>query len=197
MASTESNSPVIFSATRCAAGLDDAGRHHRIGRTQSVLDDLRIQPDRRKLRRRGLHEDLLVLHADVLHLAHIGHAQQFIARLVDELAHLGIREPVAGERVKVPERIAELVVEHRALHAFGEFVMLYHIVREEADAAADWFERMIELRDHFAIIYAQLPITKSLRARLRWARLAQLMNLPGSSGGFEDLTCARRRHACR
>jgi eukaryotic-like serine/threonine-protein kinase len=60
-------------------------------------------------------------------------------------------------------------------------MMLYHIVREEADAAADWFERMIEVRDPFAILYAQVPITKSLRASPRWARLAQLMNLPGSS----------------
>jgi serine/threonine-protein kinase len=56
--------------------------------------------------------------------------------------------------------------------------VLYHLHALEIDAAADWYERMIEERDAFAIVYANAPITKALRESDRWPRLAALMNLP-------------------
>jgi serine/threonine-protein kinase len=55
----------------------------------------------------------------------------------------------------------------------------YHLLMSELDAAADWYERMIEERDPFALLYASADHTTSLRAHPRWRRLSELMNLPG------------------
>jgi hypothetical protein len=48
------------------------------------------------------------------------------------------------------------------------------------DRAADWYEKSIEERELFAIIFAPAPIIVPLRESARWARLATLMNLPAS-----------------
>jgi eukaryotic-like serine/threonine-protein kinase len=55
--------------------------------------------------------------------------------------------------------------------------VVYHLLCSDIDAAADWFERMIELRDPFAIAYACAPITRPLRESARWPKLAAAMNL--------------------
>ena len=58
----------------------------------------------------------------------------------------------------------------------------YHLLMSDLDAAADWYERMIEERDPFALLYARDDYTTSLRAHHRWRRLSELMNLPESRG---------------
>jgi hypothetical protein len=54
----------------------------------------------------------------------------------------------------------------------------YHLLCQELDAAADWYERMIDARDPFAIVFAAAPIGKALRRSARWPKLASMMNLP-------------------
>jgi len=56
--------------------------------------------------------------------------------------------------------------------------VLYHLLCSETDAAADWYERTIEQREPFALIFAAAPVNKPLRESPRWAKLAKMMNLP-------------------
>jgi hypothetical protein len=46
------------------------------------------------------------------------------------------------------------------------------------EAAADWFKKMIEQRDPFALIFARVSVTKPLRQSSHWPKLASMMNLP-------------------
>ena len=57
----------------------------------------------------------------------------------------------------------------------------YHLLCSEIDAAAYWYEKMIDARDMFAVVYAGSHYTAALRASPHWARLAGMMNLPHSS----------------
>ena len=59
--------------------------------------------------------------------------------------------------------------------------VLYHLVCGEIDAAADWFERMLEHREPFAVIHARAPIVKPLRDSPRWRKLSEIMNLRESA----------------
>jgi len=54
----------------------------------------------------------------------------------------------------------------------------YHLLISELDDAADWYERMIEERDPFALLYARDDYTASLRTHPRWRRMSELMKLP-------------------
>src|SRR4029453_5383646 len=54
----------------------------------------------------------------------------------------------------------------------------YHLNVGELDAAAGWFETMIERRDPFALVYANAPVTQPLHRHPRWADLARMMRLP-------------------
>jgi eukaryotic-like serine/threonine-protein kinase len=54
----------------------------------------------------------------------------------------------------------------------------YHLRCSEIDAAADWYEKMIEQREPFAVIFGHASICKELRQSPRWPKLAKLMNLP-------------------
>ena len=56
----------------------------------------------------------------------------------------------------------------------------YHLLCSEIDAAAWWYEKMIEAREIFAPVYANSLYTEELRASPYWARLARMMNLPES-----------------
>ena len=58
---------------------------------------------------------------------------------------------------------------------------LYHLLCSEVDAAAGWYEKMIDARDVFAVVYANSPYTEELRASPHWAKLARMMNLPESA----------------
>jgi hypothetical protein len=54
---------------------------------------------------------------------------------------------------------------------------LYHLLSGELDAAADWYERSIEQRDPFALVFAATELTQELRQTHRWPKVARLMNL--------------------
>lgn len=54
----------------------------------------------------------------------------------------------------------------------------FHLLCSEVDAAASWYEKMIEFRDVFAVVFANSPYTQELRASPHWAKLARMMNLP-------------------
>jgi TolB-like protein/cytochrome c-type biogenesis protein CcmH/NrfG len=56
----------------------------------------------------------------------------------------------------------------------------YELMVGSLDAAADLFERMIEERDPFALVYAISEETSRLRAAPRWPALAAAMNLPSA-----------------
>jgi tetratricopeptide (TPR) repeat protein len=56
--------------------------------------------------------------------------------------------------------------------------VVYHLQVAELDAAAEWYARMIDQRDPFALVYARGSITRALREHHRWPGLAQLMKLP-------------------
>ena len=88
--------------------------------------------------------------------------------LAGELWQMGNRERAEGLIREMGDGAGQL---------FGRVV--YHLLSSDLDGAALWYERMIERRDPFALIYAWARITQPLRARPQWARLAGLMNLPG------------------
>jgi tetratricopeptide (TPR) repeat protein len=81
------------------------------------------------------------------------------------------------------ERAAELIrqMPDPPMPTWGR--VLYHLLVSEIDAAADWYEKMIEAREPFAVVYARVPVTEPLRQSPRWPRLAGLMNLPATTGG--------------
>jgi tetratricopeptide (TPR) repeat protein len=54
----------------------------------------------------------------------------------------------------------------------------YHLLCSEIDAAAVWYEKMIEAREIFAPIYAKSLYTAELRASPYWPELARMMKLP-------------------
>ena len=56
--------------------------------------------------------------------------------------------------------------------------VVYHLLTLDPDAAADWYERMIEHRDPFALVYARTSIVAPLREHPRWPELAARMRLP-------------------
>ena len=53
----------------------------------------------------------------------------------------------------------------------------YHLLCSEIDAAADWYEKMIDVHDPFAVVFAAIPLGKALRQSARWPRLASMMKL--------------------
>jgi len=60
--------------------------------------------------------------------------------------------------------------------------VLYHLLCSEIEAAADWFKKMIEQGDPFALIFARASVTKPLRQSSHWPELARMMNLPETVG---------------
>ena len=54
----------------------------------------------------------------------------------------------------------------------------YHLLCAEVDAAAHWYEKMIDARDMLAVIYASSHYTAPLRSSPHWTRLSRMMNLP-------------------
>jgi len=56
--------------------------------------------------------------------------------------------------------------------------VFFYVLRSEIDLAADWYEKAIEQRELFALIFAPSPVIGPLRESRRWSRLAKLMNLP-------------------
>jgi TolB-like protein len=56
--------------------------------------------------------------------------------------------------------------------------VLYHLSCSEIGQAASWYERMIQQREPFAIIFASDSVLEPLRISGYWPKLARLMNLP-------------------
>ena len=56
--------------------------------------------------------------------------------------------------------------------------VLYHLLTSNLDAAADWYGRMIEARDPFALVYVRTSLVEPLRGHPRWPELAARMKLP-------------------
>jgi len=57
-------------------------------------------------------------------------------------------------------------------------VTIYHVIRGDLDAAADWYTRSVELRDPFALVFANGPLAQALWVSPRWPRIAAMMNMP-------------------
>jgi eukaryotic-like serine/threonine-protein kinase len=57
--------------------------------------------------------------------------------------------------------------------------VVYHLLTSDLDAAADWYGRMIEHRDPFALVYARASVVEPLHGHPRWPELAARMKLPG------------------
>jgi len=79
-----------------------------------------------------------------------------------------------GER----DRAAALIAEHgdSPRPVWGR--VWYHLLCAELDEAAHWYRVSIEQREPFALMFANYPVTKSLRESHHWSTLANLMNLP-------------------
>jgi TolB-like protein/predicted Ser/Thr protein kinase len=77
------------------------------------------------------------------------------------------------------ERADELLVSVRRMTPGG--MIMYHLVCSEINAAIDWYQRDIELRQPFAALLASAGFFKPMRASPRWPKLAKMMNLPGTA----------------
>jgi len=55
---------------------------------------------------------------------------------------------------------------------------LYHMLCSDTDQAADWYERAINARDPFALVFAAGPLGNDFRQSSRWPKLARMMNMP-------------------
>jgi serine/threonine-protein kinase len=82
-----------------------------------------------------------------------------------------------GEHARAEQMIRDLGDTPRPL--FGR--VLYHWVCEETDLAADWYERAINGRDPFALVFADGPLGSGFRASSRWPKLARMMNLTAAA----------------
>src|SRR5690606_11094430 len=100
--------------------LEEARRHHRVLLRQRLLHGLDRDPKRGQAGVADLDPDPLVLQPDQLHLADVGDARKLGLQAVGVVLEHGVVKTLAGERVDVPERVAELVVEERADHALGQ-----------------------------------------------------------------------------
>jgi serine/threonine-protein kinase len=60
-------------------------------------------------------------------------------------------------------------------------MVLYHLIRSDIDAAAEWIERAIEQRDLMTIIQIRAPLAQPLRSSAHWPALAGRLNLPVST----------------
>ena len=80
----------------------------------------------------------------------------------------------AGEKDRAEKLIA-------TLRGNPDGMILHHLVCAEIDAALDWYERAIELRQPGAATLASPEYCKPLRSSPRWPKLAKMMNLPGTT----------------
>ena len=118
--------------------VDRAGAFDRVLRAQLLQHTVEIQPHLREALLRNLDPDLLVLHAELVDLGNILHAQQLLARLVGEVLELGVAIAIAVQRVDHAEHVAEVIVEERPLDIAGQGVahvadLLAHRVPDVGD----------------------------------------------------------------
>jgi serine/threonine-protein kinase len=75
-------------------------------------------------------------------------------------------------------RAAALIAEHGDWPTPVWGRVWYHLLCAELDEAAHWYRVSIEQREPFALMFANYPVTKALRASHHWSTLASSMNLP-------------------
>jgi eukaryotic-like serine/threonine-protein kinase len=80
---------------------------------------------------------------------------------------------MAGDQPRATALLAEL---QQPTPLWGR--VWYHVLTGELDEAANWYERVIDARDPFALVYAASPQLAALRAHPRWPAIARMMNLP-------------------
>ncbi len=93
------------------------------------------------------------------------------------VAWLAVAHWHRGELARAEQLIAE--TGDSPLPPWGRVV--YHLLTADLEAAADWYQRMIEDRDPFALVYAESEMVAPLRGHHRWPALAALMQLPAAS----------------
>jgi TolB-like protein/Tfp pilus assembly protein PilF len=78
----------------------------------------------------------------------------------------------------------EIVLELRRLptHAVPLGMTIFHSISSEADSAAEWLMRAIDLRDPLTLIFIFNPATEVMRRSSLWPSLLQRMNLAGTRG---------------
>jgi serine/threonine-protein kinase len=79
-----------------------------------------------------------------------------------------------GEKSRAQQLIGEMGETPRPIVGRA----LYHALCGDIEAAADWYERAIEERDPFALVFANTPLIGKFRQSPRWPGLAKMMNLP-------------------
>jgi serine/threonine protein kinase len=124
-------------------------------------------------------------------LPHYAMAENYAARgmLTEALAAAECARELAPWNVRVAgvlaailtrtgdrDRAAELRQQLKDAAPIG--MVVYHLLCSEMDAAADWYEKCIEQREPFAVMYARAHILAPLRSSARWPALAKRMNLP-------------------
>jgi len=57
-------------------------------------------------------------------------------------------------------------------------MVLYHVLRDEIESAADWCAKAVERRDINLTFFIRHPLLKPLRSSTRWSALLDTMNLP-------------------
>ena len=90
---------------------------HRILGLQGLYHRLAIDPQRRDLAGGEFEIDGLVLCADDVDLPDIFHGEDLRARILDQIAQLALRQPIAGEGIDVAVDVAEAIVEEWTLDA--------------------------------------------------------------------------------
>ena len=85
------NCPLDPEADALGAGLDDARRRDGVLRLQRAHHGLLVDAERRDLAGREFEIDHLVLGADQIDLADIGHCQNLGPRVLDIVAQLALR----------------------------------------------------------------------------------------------------------
>ncbi len=83
----------------------------------------------------------------------------------------------AGEHARA-ETVIGRIESAQGRHVVASGMALYHLIRSDVDAAADWFEKAIEAREPTVVSWIRLPLLKPLRESARWGKIARMMNLP-------------------
>jgi tetratricopeptide (TPR) repeat protein len=94
---------------------------------------------------------------------------------VQVLSHLAALYRLVGS----VDRSDEIMLELRRLppHAIPIGMAVFHSICSEADIAAEWLMRAIDLRDPYVLIYVFNPSTEVMRSSSLWPSLLQRMNL--------------------
>jgi Tfp pilus assembly protein PilF len=71
--------------------------------------------------------------------------------------------------------------------------MLFHLVCQEIDKAADWAEKGIGQRDPAVIFFLRGPLARDLRSSTRWPALARMMNFVDEVPGATSSETVRGR----